>query len=87
MASTTAAPARYTAQVVALVTAETAERIHRDALNRQVSKGEVIREHLTAGGELAEISAEYGVPVDELVNAARLHALRSTAHDGVEVQR
>lgn len=87
MASTTAAPARYTAQVVALVTAETAERIHRDALNRRVSKGEVIRDRLEVGAQLVEISDEYGVPLDELVNAARLHALRATAHDGVEVQR
>lgn len=86
MASTTAAPARYTAQLAVLVTPEAAERIHRDALNRQVSKGEVIREHLAAGGELAAIGAEYGVPLDELVNAARLHALRATAHDGVETR-
>lgn len=87
MASTTAAPARYTAQVVALVTAETAERIHRDALNRQVSKGEVIRDRLEVGGEIASIAETFGLPVDQLVNAARLHALRATAHDGVEVQR
>lgn len=84
MASSTAAPARYTAAISALVLPDTAERIERDALNAQVSKGVVIRDALETGLELAAISTELGVPVDQLVNAARLHALRATAHDGVE---
>lgn len=85
MASTTTPPARYTRQVIALLEPEDADRLERDALNKGRSKSETARTYLLAGRELHEIAAEHGVEVSELVNAARLHALRTTGRSGVEI--
>lgn len=85
MASTTTPPARLTAQLAVLVTEEARERIDRDALNRAVSLGEVVRDFIDLGAELRTIADEYGLDAVDLVNAARLHALRATARDGVEI--
>lgn len=85
MASQTTPPARLTKQLAVLVTEETRERVDRDALNRAVSLGEIVRDFIDLGAEVRAIADEYGVETTELVNAARLHALRARAHDGVEI--
>jgi hypothetical protein len=85
MASTTAAPGRFTGQLVFVCTPEQADGVHRDAQNAGISKAALLREYVTTGEQVAAISREYGVDAVELVNAARLHALRATARDGVEL--
>lgn len=87
MASSTLPPAVFTAQLVVMLTPEQADGIARDALVTQRSKSQTAREYLATGAELQSIATEHGVALGDLVNAARLHALRATAHDGVEVAR
>ena len=74
-------PAKYTAQIIAMMTPPSAERIERDALNREVSKSQSARECIELGVELREIATEYALDPVDLVNAARLHAIRSQRDD------
>lgn len=72
MASSTAAPAQYPAQIVFMSTDEQADALTREAERRRVSKATVAREWYDAGREAAEVAAEWGVSVDEVLNAARV---------------
>ncbi len=82
MASTTAAPGRFTRQLVFVCTPEQADGVHRDAQNDGVSKAALLREYVATGEQLARIARDHGVEVGELVNVARLHALRSGSRIG-----
>ena len=84
MASQTLPPARYPRQLAVMVTQAQAEEVERAALNEQRSKGDVVRQRLDVGAELVAIAAEYGEPLGELVNAARLYAVRRTVSSTID---
>jgi hypothetical protein len=71
-------PARFPRSLAVMLSHEQADAIEAAALNQQRSKADVVRERLDAGAELVSISEQYGAPLFELVNAARLYALRAS---------
>lgn len=72
MASQTLPPGQYPAQIVFMATDELAGTIGAEARNRRASKSQVAREWIEAGREAAEVAAEWGVEVDDVLNAARV---------------
>lgn len=72
MASQTLPPGQYPAQVVFMATDELADGIAREAQRSRVSKSQVARDWCEAGREAAEVAAEWGVSVDDVLNAARV---------------
>ena len=57
MASPTAAPAKYTEQLVIMVTPEVKRRVVEDATNHELSKSEVARTYIELGIETADARA------------------------------
>lgn len=55
-----------------MATSELADAIGADARARRVSKSQVARDWIEAGREAAEVAAEWGVSVDDVLNAARV---------------
>ena len=72
MASQTLPPGQYPAQVVFMATGELADALAADARARRVSKSQVTREWCEAGREAAELAAEWGVSVADVLDAARV---------------
>lgn len=74
MASQTAAPGQYPAQIVFVATAEQADALSAEALRRRVSKATVARGWFDAGRQASTIATEYGLDLDDVLNAARVYA-------------
>lgn len=75
---------RYPAQLVIMVSEDTVAAIERYALNGEVSKSFAARASLEPGVELTHIAEQYGVSHTDLVNAARLWAIKEAATSGAE---
>lgn len=69
----------FPAQLVIMVGDDTVEAIEAYALHGEVSKSAAARASLEPGLELTRIVKQYGVTHADLVNAARLWAVRETS--------
>ena len=81
-----ARPVLYPVQLVIMAGEATGDYIDGEVLRSGLSKSAVTRRSLEAGIELDKIATEHVIPLADLVNAARLHALKQARDASVVTQ-